>query len=126
MPDDISVLPASLDALPRQARDAGPPLAWAIVHPCDTNSLRGALEATASGLIQPILVGPLERIRAAAAAAGLDLCGIAVEAAPHSHAAAARAVALCREGRAAMLMKGALHTGELLAEVVASATGLRP
>jgi phosphate acetyltransferase len=125
MPDDVTVLPASLDALLRQARGAGPPLACAIVHPCDANSLRGALEATACGLIQPILIGPPERIRAAAEAAGLDLRGIAVEAVPHSHAAAARAVALCREGRAAMLMKGALHTDELLAEVVASATGLR-
>ena len=75
MPDDISVLRASLDALLRQAREAGPPLACAIVHPYDTNSLRGALEATASDLIQPIIVGPPERIRAAPAAARLRGAG---------------------------------------------------
>ena len=104
---------------------AGPPLDCAVAHPCDAGSVRGALDAAAAGLLRPILVGPPERIRAAALAAGLDLGDVEIEPAPHSHAAAARAVALCREGRTAMLMKGSLHTDELLAAVVAPDIGLR-
>jgi phosphate acetyltransferase len=122
MPNDLEVRTPSLDSLRSLAQAAGPPLDCAVAHPCDGDSLRGALEATAAGLIRPILVGPPARIRAVALAAGLELGDVPIEAAPHSHAAAAQAVALCREGRAAMLMKGSLHTDELLAEVV---TGLR-
>jgi phosphate acetyltransferase len=123
MPD--SSKPSRLDRFVARAAEAGPPLTCAVVHPCDAASLSGALEAARAGLIAPVLVGPVARIAAAAAAAGLDLGGLPVEDAPHSHAAAARAVALVREGRAAALMKGSLHTDELMAEVVARETGLR-
>jgi phosphotransacetylase len=116
---------AHLDGLVARAAAAGPPTPCAVVHPCDAASLAGALEAAAHGLIAPVLVGPAARIRAAAAAAGLDIAALPLEDAPHSHAAAERAVALCREGRAAMLMKGSLHTDELMAAVVARDTGLR-
>jgi phosphotransacetylase len=114
-----------LEWLIARAQAAGPTLACAIAHPCDEPSLRGALAAAAAGLLVPILVGPAARIRAVAAAAGLDLTGLALEDTPHSHASAARAVALVREGRAAALMKGSLHTDELMAEIVSRETGLR-
>lgn len=108
------------------ARCAGlPPVPTAVVHPCDAESLRGALLAAERGLIAPVLVGPEARIRAAATAAGLGLAGIALVGAPHSHAAAEAAVALVREGRAAALMKGSLHTDELLAAALAGGAGLR-
>ena len=102
-----------------------PPLTTAVVHPVDALSLAGAVKAAVAGLIQPILVGPEARIRAAAADAGLDISAYALEPAPHSHAAAARAVALVREGKAAMIMKGSLHTDELMHEVVDHDAGLR-
>ena len=102
-----------------------PPLVTAVVHPIDPLSLAGAVQAATAGLITPILVGPEARIRAAAAEAGLDISAFALEPAPHSHAAAARAVALVREGKAAMIMKGSLHTDELMHEVVDAQTGLR-
>ena len=102
-----------------------PPLTTAVVHPCDPLSLAGAVQAAVAGLIRPILVGPEAKIRAAAAEAGLDISAYALEPAPHSHAAAARAVALVREGKAAMIMKGSLHTDELMHEVVDTQTGLR-
>jgi phosphate acetyltransferase len=104
---------------------AGPALPCAVVHPVDASSLSGALEAAEAGLIIPILVGPAARIRTAAAAAGLDLTGVEIEDVPHSHAAAERAVALVHEGRAAALLKGSLHTDEMLAAVVAREGGLR-
>src|SRR5215212_8725992 len=89
-----------LARLVRHAAAAGPALPCAVVHPVDAASLEGALDAAAAGLIIPILVGPERKIRAAAEAAGLDLTGVAIEDVPHSHAAAERAVALVREGRA--------------------------
>jgi phosphate acetyltransferase len=101
------------------------PVPTAVVHPCDDVSLTGALEAATQGLIRPILVGPLAKIIATAAAAGVSLDGIEVIDVPHSHAAAERAVALVREGRVRALMKGKLHTDELMAAVVARDTGLR-
>ncbi|WP_298581488.1 bifunctional enoyl-CoA hydratase/phosphate acetyltransferase [uncultured Luteimonas sp.] len=97
----------------------------AVVHPCDALSLSGAIDARDAGLIEPVLVGPRARIEAAAAEAGVELAGLAIEDVPHSHAAAARAVELAREGRVEALMKGSLHTDELMAAVVSSATGLR-
>ncbi|MET0321413.1 MAG: phosphate acetyltransferase [Duganella sp.] len=97
----------------------------AVAHPCDRSALEGVLDATRLGLIAPILVGPAARIRQVADAAQLDISGLPIENAPHSHAAAARAVELVHEGRAAMLMKGSLHTDELMGAVVATATGLR-
>ncbi|WP_425353825.1 phosphate acetyltransferase [Ancylobacter gelatini] len=96
-----------------------------VAHPCDETSLRGALEAAEAGLIVPILVGPEAKIGSVAAEHGLDLTGIEMIDAPHSHAAAAKAVELVREGRGELLMKGSLHTDELMKAVTSSATGLR-
>jgi phosphate acetyltransferase len=97
----------------------------AVAHPCDETALAAALEARDLRLIDPILVGPAARIRELAAAHALDLGRAPIVDAPHSHAAAAAAVALVREGRAEILMKGSLHTDELLSAVVAKETGLR-
>jgi phosphotransacetylase len=119
---------ASDDKLARliaRAVAAGPALPCAVVHPVDAASLAGAMEAAESGLIIPILVGPTAKIHAAAAAGGIDLAGAAIEDVPHSHAAAERAVALVNEGRAGALLKGSLHTDEMLAAVVARVGGLR-
>ena len=102
-----------------------PPIACAVAHPCDESSLRGALEAAEAGIIRPILVGPQARIGNLAQQLGLNLIGVELIDAPHSHAAAAKAVELVRAGRAELLMKGSLHTDELMAEVVAKDTGLR-
>ena len=102
-----------------------PPLPTAVVHPCDPASLDGTFLAARHGLIRPILVGPEARIRGAAEQAGLDLAGVEIVATPHSHASAAQAVALVGQGRAAALMKGSLHTDELLAAALAPEAGLR-
>lgn len=102
-----------------------PPVACAVTHPCDAPSLGAALEAARERLIAPILVGPQARIRRVAAEAGLDLAAWPIEDTPHSHASADRAVALVREGRAQLLMKGSLHTDELMGAVVAHDGGLR-
>jgi phosphate acetyltransferase len=96
----------------------------AVVHPCDEVSVASAVEAAKEGLIVPILVGPIAKIRAAAHHAGVDITAYRLVDAPHSHAAAAQAVALIRQGEADLLMKGSLHTDELMHEVVAD-TGLR-
>ena len=112
------------DHLIEVARRAGH-VTVAVAHPCDRSALEGVLDATRLGLIKPILVGPAARIRQAAADAGLDIAGLPIEDTPHSHASAARAVELVHEGRAAVLMKGSLHTDELMGAVVASTTGLR-
>ncbi len=101
------------------------PAPTAVVHPCDAASLEGAYAAREAGLIVPVLVGPRRKIEAAARAAGLALDGIAIVDAPHSHAAAERAVSLARAGQVAALMKGALHTDEILAAVIPRETGLR-
>jgi phosphotransacetylase len=97
----------------------------AVVHPCEPMALAGALEARAERLVEPILVGPVAKIRAVAAQADLDLSDIELVDAPHSQAAAAAAVELVRGGRAEILMKGSLHTDELLGAVVARDKGLR-
>jgi phosphate acetyltransferase len=101
------------------------PLPTAVVHPCDEPSLAGALAAAQAGLIAPVLVGPPARIRAAAAAAGLVIGDLPLVETPHSHASAEAAVALVREGGASALMKGSLHTDELMGAVVAKEGGLR-
>jgi phosphate acetyltransferase len=101
------------------------PTPTAVAHPCDESSLAGALDAAKLGLIAPILVGPEARIRAVAKQAGLDLGNIPIVDSPHSQESAARAVALVREGRAEALMKGSLHTDELMGAVVKRDTGLR-
>jgi len=104
---------------------AASPLTTAIAHPCDEASLRAAVEAAKAGLIIPILVGPDVKIRAAAKAAGLDIGAFRIVPTAHSHESAAHAVALVRAGEARLLMKGALHTDELLHEVMRDDTGLR-
>ena len=100
-------------------------IAMAVAHPCDAESLGGVMTALRADLIVPILVGPAARIRAVAEEQNFDLKGIEIVDAPHSHAAAAKAVSLVRAGRAEALMKGSLHTDELMAEVVAAGSGLR-
>ena len=102
-----------------------PPLATAVAYPCDETSLKGAVEAAEAGLIKPILVGPKDKIRGVAQTLSLDLGGLEVIDVPHSHAAAEKAVELVRTGNAELLMKGSLHTDELLAEVVKRDTGIR-
>ncbi|PWC42593.1 phosphate acetyltransferase [Azospirillum sp. TSO22-1] len=102
-----------------------PAVPTAVVHPCDATSLGGAIDAAKQGFITPILVGPAARIRAAAAEAGLDVAGCEIVDAPHSHAAAAAAVELVRQGRAQLLMKGSLHSDELLHAVAKREAGLR-
>ena len=102
-----------------------PPLSTAVAHPCDESSLAGAVEAARLGLLVPLLVGPAARIREVAERAGLDISGYEIVDAAHSHAAAERAVQLVREGRAAALMKGSLHTDELMGAVVDREKGLR-
>ncbi|MBB3771701.1 phosphate acetyltransferase [Angulomicrobium tetraedrale] len=116
--------PSKYDRLIAKAR-ACEPAVTIVAHPCDETSLRGALEARSAGLIEPILVGPQAKIRSLAASLGLDLAGVEIVDAPHSHGAAAKAVELVRAGRGELLMKGSLHTDELMKEVAASATGLR-
>jgi phosphotransacetylase len=101
------------------------PVVTAVAHPCDALSLGAAVEAADLGLIDPILIGPEAKIRAAADAAKVDISRFRLEPAPHSHAAAAQAVALVRSGQAGLLMKGALHTDELMHEVMQPDTGLR-
>ncbi|WP_296228905.1 bifunctional enoyl-CoA hydratase/phosphate acetyltransferase [Ralstonia sp. UBA689] len=97
----------------------------AVVHPCDALSLSAALDAQAEGLIVPCLVAPRDKLMRVAAEAGLDLTGIEIEDVPHSNAAAARAVQLVTQGKVEALMKGSLHTDELMAAVVQTDAGLR-
>src|SRR4051812_6479471 len=102
-----------------------PPTSTAVVHPCDESSLRGAVEAAELGLITPILVGPTARIEATAKQYGISIRGLTVVDAPYSQASAVKAVELVREGKAEALMKGSLHTDELMAAVVSREGGLR-
>ena len=106
------------------AAKAIPPAATLVVHPCDESSLRAAVEAAGAGLIKPILVGPATKIRDAASKHGIDIGSYEIVDAPHSEAAAARAVELVHEARGEMLMKGSLHTDELMRSVTAK-SGLR-
>lgn len=101
------------------------PVPTAVAHPCEASALTAAVEAGRKNLIKPILVGPSAKIAEVAKAAGLDLSGLEIVDAPHSHGAAEKAVALIREGRAEVLMKGSLHTDELLSAVVSREKGLR-
>ena len=101
------------------------PLPTAVVHPCDASSLTGAVEAAQMGLIAPILCGPAARIRAVAQEYGISIADYPIVDAPYSEAAAESAVSLVREGKAEALMKGSLHTDELMAAVVRRDSGLR-
>ena len=112
------------DRLIAAAREKGP-VTVAVAHACDRYAIEAALDAARIGLVAPLLVGPQARIHAAAEAAGLDIGALPVIDTEHSHASAARAVELVREGRAAVLMKGSLHTDELMGAVVSGSTGLR-
>ena len=101
------------------------PIATAVAHPCDESSLGAAIDAAKAGIIRPLLVGPAGRIRAVAEKLGIDLAGYEIVDAPHSDAAAEKAVELVRQGKAELLMKGSLHTDELMSAVVRKDTGLR-
>jgi len=101
------------------------PIPTAVAHPCEATALSGAVEAYQRGLIIPLLVGPAASIAKTAASAGIDLKKLEIIDVPHSHAAAEKAVALIREGRAEILMKGSLHTDELMGAVVSRDGGLR-
>ncbi|WP_310637197.1 bifunctional enoyl-CoA hydratase/phosphate acetyltransferase [Delftia acidovorans] len=108
-----------------QAKAQGP-IPVAVAYPCDAGSLQAAMQAAQAGLITPLLVGPETRIRAAAQAAGLDLAGASIHStADDPRAAAAQAAALCGSGQARALMKGSLHSDELLGAAVAREAGLR-
>ncbi len=102
-----------------------PPIKMGVVHPCDVPSLEGAIAARDLGLIVPVLIGPRGKIEAVAMAAGISLAGTEMIDAPHSHAAAALGVALARRCELHALMKGSLHTGELMEAVVDKQHGLR-
>ena len=115
---------AKYERLIGRAREAGA-LSTVVVHPCDQSSLGGALEAAEHGLITPILVGPKQKIEAVASEHRLNLSACDIVEAPHSHGAAETGVALIRQGRGELLMKGSLHTDELLRAVTARDTGLR-
>jgi phosphate acetyltransferase len=101
------------------------PIPTAVAHPCEQTALSGAIEARDLGLIAPILVGPADKIREIAAQNGIDLGNTRIVDAPHSHGSAAKAVELVRLGQAEVLMKGSLHSDELLGAIVAKDTGLR-
>lgn len=101
------------------------PIATAVAHPCEPSALSGAVEAADHGLIVPILVGPRSKIEATAESAGINIRNFDIVDAPHSHASAAKAVELLRAAKAELLMKGSLHTDELMAAVVSREGGLR-
>jgi phosphate acetyltransferase len=127
MNDDLSVARTHNDSFGHLLKrcEGLEPVACAIAHPCDSDSLLGPIEAAKRGLIRPVLVGPEAKIRAVAAAEKVDLSPYRIVPTAHSHDSAAQAVALARSGEVEALMKGSLHTAELMAAVVASATGLR-
>jgi phosphate acetyltransferase len=102
-----------------------PPMTTAVCHPCDAVSLESAVEAARLGLMKPILVGPTHRVLDVASKAGLDISAFELVGSAHSHDSAVKAVAVVREGRAEALMKGSLHTDELMGAAVARETGIR-
>lgn len=112
------------DALIKRAQSVEPAVC-AVAHPCDETSLAAAVQAHQLGILTPILVGPREKIETIAKQCSLDLAGLRIIETPHSHASAAQAVALVRSSEATLLMKGSLHTDELMHEVVNPTTGLR-
>lgn len=114
----------SLKTLIERARDLEP-TPTAVVHPCDVASIAGAVDAASAGLIRPLLVGPPDRVDRAAESAGVDISTFDRIDTAHSHASAARAIAAVREGQAEALMKGSLHTDELMHEILRKDSGLR-
>src|SRR5438477_7129220 len=107
------------------AAKAIPSEATIVVHPCDESSLRGAADAAEAGIIKPILVGPAAKIKAAASKHNIDISGFELIDAPHSEAAAAKGVELIHLAKGEMLMKGSLHTDELMRSITAKVNGLR-
>src|SRR5260370_23076861 len=108
------------------AAKAIPAAATIVVHPCDESSLRGAADAAEAGIIKPILVGPSAKIKAAALKHNIDISGFELIDTPHSEAAAAKAVELIHAAKGEMLMKGSLHTDELMRSVAAKSGGRGP
>ena len=102
-----------------------PSVATLVVHPCDESSLRGVCEAAAAGIIKPVLVGPADKIKAVAAQFNLDISRFEIVDVPHSEEAAAKAVELIHAAKGELLMKGSLHTDELMRSVTAKTSGLR-
>src|SRR5262245_37404293 len=101
------------------------PIPTAVAYPCEETALEGAIDAGKQGLITPILVGPAAKINEIAKAQKIDLGKVEIVDAPSSHASAAKAVELVRQGKAELLMKGSLHSDEILSAVIAKETGLR-
>jgi phosphate acetyltransferase len=101
------------------------PIPTAVAHPCEATALSGAVEAATRGLIVPLLVGPAAKIRETAVMSQIDLGNLKIVDVPHSHAAATKAVELVKEGKAEILMKGSLHTDELMSAIVSREGGLR-
>jgi phosphate acetyltransferase len=128
MPTSVTSLPiqthAKYDDLIARAKQVSP-ATTVVVHPCDETSLRGAADAATSGIIVPILVGPAAKITTTARQHTIDISRFEIVDAAHSDDAAARGVQLIHEGRGELLMKGSLHTDELMRAVTAPGTGLR-
>jgi phosphate acetyltransferase len=116
--------PSKYERLIARAKE-GPAVSTIIAHPCDETSLRGPVEAAEAGIIIPIFVGPTAKITAVARQHGLDIRRFEIVDVPHSEAAAAKAVQMIHESKGEILMKGSLHTDELMREVTSSKTGLR-
>jgi phosphate acetyltransferase len=116
--------PSKYDRLIAAAK-AVPPAPTIVVHPCDETSLRGVVDSAAAGIIRPVLVGPERKIRDTASKYGLDISGFEIVDASHSEAAAAKGVELIHAAKGEMLMKGSLHTDELMRSVTAKVGGLR-
>jgi len=126
MPADASDArnPSKYDRLIAAAK-AVPPVPTIVVHPCDETSLRGAVDSAEAGIIRPVLVGPETKIRNVASQHGLDISELEIVDTPHSEAAAAKGVELIHAAKGEMLMKGSLHTDELMRSVTAKTGGLR-
>jgi phosphate acetyltransferase len=124
MSADTAQAGSKYDRLIATARTV-PPTPTIVVHPCDETSLRGAVDSASAGIIRPLLVGPERKIEETASRFGLDIAGYEIVDAPHSDAAAAKGVELIHEARGELLMKGSLHTDELMRAVTAKTGGLR-
>ncbi|MDR6635438.1 phosphate acetyltransferase [Phyllobacterium sp. 1468] len=124
MPSSQASPPSKYEHLIARAKEVKP-ATTIVVHPCDETSLRGAIEAAEIGIIEPILVGPTKKITEVASAFNLQIAKYPIVDAPHGEAAAAKAVELIHESKGEVLMKGSLHTDELMREVTSSKTGLR-
>lgn len=124
MPEAVIRHPNRYGGFVEQAR-ALDPIRAGIVHPCSVAAIRGAVEVRDEGLMEPLLIGPEARIRAVANEAGVSLDGMKIENTEHSHAAAALAVDLAARGQVSVLVKGSLHSDELLGAVVSKSGGLR-